>query len=98
MEHQIEGFGDDHGFIIIKGILYKKEECNTSNRYKCKLVENLPYDERLLQEACGLDDINNKLIINSQFTEIDKVVNKSLNYKDDEYFDASIPYKKKQKI
>ena len=104
MEHQIAGFDDDNEFRINNGILYKKEKRNSSNRYKCKLVENLPYDERLLQEACGLDEINDKLIINSQCTKIDNVVKKSLNYKDDKYFDASIPcikckkYKKKSSL
>ena len=96
MTHQIKGFGDDEVFIIINGILYKKEKYNMTNRYKYMLVKNIPYNERLLQEAYGLDDINNSLIINSQRV-IDKIVKKSLNYTDYEYFDLVSPCKKNKK-
>ena len=98
MDHQIEGFDDDNGFIIIEGILYKKEKYNISNRYKYMLVKNIPYDERLEEEACGFDDQNIKSNNNEEkITIIDKVKKYSLNYKDDKYFDKLNPCKKNKK-
>jgi hypothetical protein len=94
MNHQIEGFGDDSGFIIIKGILYKKEKFDTSNKYKYTLVKNIPYDERLQEEACGFDDLDVKSNNEINTTIIGKVENKSLNYTNDIYFDASQLFKK----
>ena len=97
MENQIEGFEDDNKFIIIKGILYKKEKYDISNRYKYTLINNMPYDVRLFEEALGIDSIDIKSNDEIKTTIIGKVENKSLNYTNDIYFDTSQPFKKNKK-
>ena len=97
MNYQIEGFNDNENFKIIKGVLYKIHKYNKSS-YIHYLVKNIPYNKLLEEEAYGFDDIGIKLIINKEQIKINKDTIKSLNYKDNRYFDAIIPCKKNEKL
>ena len=97
MNYQIEGFNDNKIFTIIKGVLYKIHKYNKLS-YIHYLLKNIPYNKLLEEEAYGFDDIGIKLIINKEQIKINKDTIKSLNYKDNKYFDASIPCKKNKKL